>query len=124
VAAFLTRDKTVFFVVSLAAGLGIGSLQSASRAMVGLFSPLEKSGEFFGFWGLAGKAAFAVGPLVFGALSSLTGSQRLAILSTGAFFVVGLLGLGWVDEAAGRQAAATWHETRRAGVGGAASGSA
>jgi len=116
VAAFFTRDKTVFFAVALAAGLGIGSLQSASRAMVGLFSPLEKTGEFFGFWGLAGKAAFAVGPLVFGALSSLTGSQRVAILSTAVFFVVGLIGLSWVDEAAGRAAAASWHEKGRPAV--------
>ncbi|HMB54678.1 MAG TPA: MFS transporter [Thermoanaerobaculia bacterium] len=113
VVAYLTESKTTFFVVSLCAGLGIGSLQSASRALVGLFSPLEKSGEFFGFWGLAGKSAFAVGPLVFGLLSSLTGSQRLAILSTGIFFVVGLVGLAWVDEAKGRAAAAAWHEARR-----------
>lgn len=110
VVAYLTTSKGTFLGVALAAGLGIGSLQSASRAMVGLFSPVEKAGEFFGFWGLAGKASFAVGPLVFGALSSLTGSQRLAILSTGAFFVVGLLGLGLVDEGEGRRAAETWQE--------------
>jgi len=113
VVAFLTESKTTFLVVSLCAGLGIGSLQSASRALVGLFSPLEKSGEFFGFWGLAGKSAFAFGPLVFGALSSLTGSQRLAILSTAIFFLAGLVGLYWVDEARGRAAAAEWHEARR-----------
>ncbi|HUO86761.1 MAG TPA: MFS transporter, partial [Thermoanaerobaculia bacterium] len=91
-----------------AAGLGIGSLQSACRALVGLFAPLEKTGEFFGFWGLAGKAAFAVGPFVFGALASLTGSQRVAILSTGLFFVVGLAALGGIDEGRGRAAAAAW----------------
>jgi MFS transporter, UMF1 family len=113
VVAFFTGSKTIFFAVSLAAGLGIGSLQSASRAMVGLFSPLEKTGEFFGFWGLAGKGAFAVGPLVFGVLSSLTGSQRVAILSTGIFFVAGLVGLALVDEKAGRAAAEAWDERRR-----------
>jgi UMF1 family MFS transporter len=92
----------------MVAGIGIGSLQSASRAIVGLFSPIGKSGEFFGFWGLAGKAAFAVGPFVFGALSSLTGSQRLAILATGGFFLAGLVGMLWVDEKRGRTAAAAW----------------
>ena len=35
----------------MAAGLGLGSLQSASRALVGLFSPVKKSAEFFAFWG-------------------------------------------------------------------------
>jgi UMF1 family MFS transporter len=117
VVAFFTGSKATFFAVSLAAGLGIGSLQSASRAMVGLFSPLEKTGEFFGFWGLAGKGAFAVGPLVFGVLSSLTGSQRVAILSTGVFFVAGLVGLAWVDEKAGRAAAEAWDERRRTAAG-------
>lgn len=114
VIAYLTESKSTFFAVSMVAGLGIGSLQSASRAMVGLLSPLEKSGEFFGFWGLAGKAAFAVGPLAFGILSSATGSQRVAILSTAIFFIAGLLGLGFVDEKAGRAAAESWQEERHA----------
>jgi len=121
VVAYFTGSKTTFFIVSLVAGLGIGSLQSASRAMVGLFSPLEKTGEFFGFWGLAGKAAFAFGPLVFGALSSLTGSQRVAILSTAIFFIVGLVGLALVDETKGRAAAEAWDEQRRS-VGGPEAG--
>jgi UMF1 family MFS transporter len=112
VGAFLAEEKSTFFAVSLAAGLGIGSLQSASRAMVGLFSPLGKTGEMYGFWGLAGKAAFAVGPLVFGSLSWATGSQRLAILSTGLFFVAGLIGMGRIDEARGRAAAREWTDRR------------
>lgn len=113
VVAYFTDSKTTFFAVSMCAGLGIGSLQSASRAIVGLLSPLEKSGEFFGFWGLAGKAAFAVGPLAFGVLSSATGSQRVAILSTAVFFIAGLAGLALVDEKAGRAAAESWQEDRR-----------
>ncbi|HEX6202999.1 MAG TPA: MFS transporter, partial [Thermoanaerobaculia bacterium] len=116
VAAYLATDKATFWGVALGAGLGIGSLQSACRALVGLFAPLEKTGEMFGFWGLAGKAAFAVGPFVFGALTWLSGSQRVAILSTGLFFVVGLLALGGVSEARGRAAAAAWRE-RRGGAG-------
>ncbi len=108
VAAYFATTKPAFWAISLVAGLGIGSLQSACRALVGLFSPVEKAGEFFGFWGLAGKAAFAVGPFAFGALSSVTGSQRTAILATGAFFLFGLAGLAWVDEAAGRAAAESW----------------
>jgi UMF1 family MFS transporter len=107
-AAWAVQTKGGFIVVAMVAGIGIGSLQSASRAIVGLFSPIGKSGEFFGFWGLAGKAAFAVGPFVFGALSSLTGSQRLAILATGGFFLAGLVGMLWVDEKRGRTAAAAW----------------
>lgn len=99
--------KEAFWGVALFAGLGIGSLQSASRGLVGLFSPVAKSGEFFGFWGLAGKAAYMVGPFVFGAISSAS-SQRVAMLSTTAFFALGLVGMSFIDEARGRRAAVAW----------------
>ena len=108
VGAFLAVNKTQFWPVALAAGLGIGSLQSASRAVVGLFSPSSKSGEFFGFWGLAQRAAYVIGPFVFGLVSSVTGSQRVAILVNSSFFVLGLLGLRWINVERGRRAAETW----------------
>lgn len=107
-AAFYVHSKGPFWAVALGAGLGIGSVQSASRSLVGLFSPLEKSGEFFGLWGLAGKGAFMIGPFLFGIVSSGTGSQRIAILFTAMFFVVGLIGMNFVDEARGRAAALAW----------------
>ncbi len=102
--------KQLFWVVGLFSGLGIGSLQSASRALVGLFAPPEKSAEFYGFWGLSGKAAYMVGPLLFGAISSVAGSQRIAMLSTAAFFVLGLIGMSFVNERRGLAAAEAWHE--------------
>ena len=104
--------KATFWVVAMGAGLGIGSLQAASRGLVGLFSPQDKSGEFFGFWGLAMRGAYALGPFVFGSISALTGSQRLAVLITAAFFVVGWVGMLWVDEDKGREAAEAWRDER------------
>ncbi|QQR73978.1 MAG: MFS transporter [Holophagales bacterium] len=105
---YSSSSKSLFWGIALFAGLGIGSLQSASRGLVGLFSPVEKSGEFFAFWGLAGKGAYAFGPAVFGLLSSTLHSQRAAILSTGLFFVLGLVGMAFVDEKRGQAAAAAW----------------
>lgn len=113
VGAYLVHTKGAFWGVALCAGLGIGSLQSASRALVGLFAPPEKSAEFFGLWGLAGKAAYMVGPLLFGLISSGTGSQRVAMLSTAAFFVLGLIGMGFINERRGLAAAQAWHERVR-----------
>ena len=106
--AYLSETKGFFWGVGLFAGLGIGSLQSASRALVGLFTPPEKSAEFFGFWGLAGKAGYMIGPLIFGLISSAAGSQRIAMLSTAAFFVLGLIGMSFVDERRGLAAAQAW----------------
>lgn len=115
VGTYLCQSKGLFWAIAMASGLGIGSLQAATRAMVGLFSPPEKSGEFFGFWGLAGKGAYVLGPFVFGLTSSATGSQRLAILAVGLFFVLGLVGMRFLDEARGRDEAAAWHARRQGG---------
>lgn len=109
-AAYFTSSKLAFWVIAVTAGLGIGSLQSASRGLVGMFAPVGKSGEFFGLWGLFGKAAYAFGPPIFGIISSATGSQRTAILCTGVFFVAGLLGMFLIDERRGIEAAAAWRE--------------
>jgi UMF1 family MFS transporter len=106
--AFFCHSRGLFWGIGLVAGLGLGSAQSASRALVGLLAPAGKEGELFGFWGLAGKAAYALGPLAFGALSAATGSQRVALLSTAAFFLVGLTGMAWVDEARGVAQARAW----------------
>lgn len=108
IASAVCPNKQWFWPIALLAGLGIGSLQSASRALVGALSPRDKSAEFFGFWGLAGKAAYAVGPAFFGAVSSLAGSQRLAILLNGLFFVAGWVLLRRVDEERGLRAVETW----------------
>ncbi|HQP94418.1 MAG TPA: MFS transporter, partial [Thermoanaerobaculia bacterium] len=109
VLAWASTGKSTFWGVALFAGLGIGSLQSASRALVGLFSPVEKSGEFFAFWGLAGKGAYAFGPAVFGLISSATGSQKTAILATAVFFLLGFAGMFGIDERRGRAAAEAWN---------------
>ena len=111
----MAATKTVFWFVAMGAGLGIGSLSAASRGLVGLFSPKDKSGEFFGFWGLALRGAFALGPFVFGSISALT-SQRIAVGITAAFFIVGWIGLLWVDEDKGRAAAEAWRAEQAAGA--------
>jgi UMF1 family MFS transporter len=122
VGAFAATSKGAFWLVAAGAGLGIGSLQAASRGLVGLFSPVAKSGEFFGLWGFAGKGAYMLGPLLFGAISSASGSQRLAILSTALFFVAGWVALGFVDERRGQAAALAWSEAGRAGTSGGPAG--
>lgn len=114
VGAYFSTTKAQFWPVAIAAGLGIGSLQSASRALVGLFSPVSKSGEFFGFWGLAMRAAYVAGVFVFGSISSATGSQRIAILVNGSFFLVGLVALRSVNVERGRAAAESWDRDERA----------
>jgi MFS transporter, UMF1 family len=105
VIAYVSYTKTTFYVAAVFVALGMGATQSVTRSLLALFTPKENAAEFFGFLGIAGKALAFLGPLVFGAISSTTGSQRPAILSIGVFFVVGIILLSFVDEKAGKEAA-------------------
>ena len=106
VVAYFTETRAAFWIVANLVGISLGSSQSAGRALVGQFSPPERSAEFFGLWGLAGKLAAVIGPLVYGLVTYVShGNHRLALLSTCAFFIAGLLMLLTVDERRGRAAA-------------------
>jgi UMF1 family MFS transporter len=86
--AYFSGGKAAFFIVGNLAGLAIGSSQAASRAVVTLLSPRERSAEFFGFWGVFGKLAAIVGPLAMGLLADAVG-LRESILVTLVFFLAG-----------------------------------
>ena len=101
------QAQHVFLIVGCLAGLSLGSSQSASRALVGVFSPLEKSAEFFGFWGLANKLAGVLGTVMLGILQTLIGLQASILLCVGLFMAAMLICLG-VNERRGRQAAVAW----------------
>lgn len=96
--ASLIQSKTGFFVIGLIAGLGMGSTQSVSRSLMSKLTPDDKKTEFFGFYSFFGKSSAIFGPLVFGLVSWQTGSQRIAILTTGLFFTIGMLLLSKVKE--------------------------
>ncbi|MCF3651217.1 MFS transporter [Synoicihabitans lomoniglobus] len=78
-----------FYAIGVLAGVGLGSLQSASRAVVATLTPPGRAGEFFGYWGFFGKLAGVVGPLVFGWTVAWLG-YREAILFNAGFFLIGL----------------------------------
>jgi UMF1 family MFS transporter len=86
----LCRSKTEFYILGALAGVAMGSLQSAGRAVVATFTPEGKSGEYFGYWGFFTKLAAVVGPPVFGMTASFFG-ERTAILVNSGFFIAGLL---------------------------------
>jgi UMF1 family MFS transporter len=93
VGAFFVQTVSAFYAVALAAGVAIGSCQSASRSMMALLTPPDREAEFFGFYdGLCGKASAVIGPLIYGIIADLS-SDRVAALSIGVFFLAGLLTL-------------------------------
>ncbi len=106
VLAWWATDRATFWVAANLAGLSLGASQSAGRALVGYLSPRDRRAEFFGLWGLAVKLSSILGPVTYGLASWLTrGDHRLAMLTTGAYFVAGLALLAGVDPRRGRRAA-------------------
>lgn len=84
-----------FWIISSAIGLALGGLGTASRAMVGAFTPAHRSAEFFGVWGMVNQTSGILGVVAFGAVSVAIKpadlGQVVAILMLAAFFGGGLL---------------------------------
>lgn len=97
-AAFWVTDKSYFYFVGFMAGGAMGSSQSISRALMSQLTPPDKKTEFFGFYSFFGKSSAVIGPLVFGIISTVTGSQRYAILSLLFFFIAGIITLSFVND--------------------------
>lgn len=103
---------SVFFVISLIAGGGIGSIQSSSRAVVGLLSPASRSAQMFGFWGMFMRVAIILG-MTFGPLSDMVGRRQAMLLVVG-FFVIGGIMLFFVPIEEGIEQAARDEEAEAA----------
>ncbi len=102
----------LFLFVGVLAGLSLGSSQSASRALVGIFSPTAKAAEFFGFWGLANKLAGVIGILGLGLLQVAVGLHT-SILFCAALFLTAIVICLRVSQKRGEAAAAAWDNRRR-----------
>ncbi len=106
VLAVMATSPGLFWAAAVLAGLCMGSSQSAGRALAALFAPAAQAAEFFGLWTLAVRLSAIVGPITYGLVTWLTdGNHRIAILSTGGFFLVGLVLLRRIDVARGTRAA-------------------
>lgn len=99
----------VFLNIGVIAGLSLGSSQSASRALVGLFTPEQKSAEFFGFWGLANKIAGVVGIIGIGLLQAEFGLHQ-SVLFCAFLFLAAIIVCFFVNERRGEEAADDFQE--------------
>ncbi len=100
--AYWAIQPWVFWMAATLAGLCMGTSQSAGRAMVGALAPQTRIAEFYSLWTFATQLAAIVGPLCYGLVTWFTaGNHRLALLSTGLFFIAGLAVLARLDFARG-----------------------
>jgi UMF1 family MFS transporter len=82
--AAISQSEALFWIVGPIAGIGMGGVWVVSRAFIIELSPPEKVGEFFGLYGLAGKAASIMGPMLWGGVvwaldSTETLKYRIAV---------------------------------------------
>lgn len=99
IAAFFAESQGFFLVVAGLAGLGLGSIQAASRAFMARLIPKGRESEFFGFYALCGKTGSILGPITFGVTTVIAGgNQRPAVLVVSSFYLIGWWLLGTVRD--------------------------
>jgi len=87
----LATNSLHFYLVSVLFGLTLGPTQASYRAIFADIIPPDKRAEFFGFNTLANKVSASLAPIFFGIVSTITGSQRIAVASLSLFFIVALI---------------------------------
>jgi UMF1 family MFS transporter len=79
-----------WLVLGVVLGLVMGGSQALARSLFAVMTPLTKSGEFFGFFGLVGKASSVFGPMVYVLVTGVY-DTRVAILALLSIIGVGTL---------------------------------
>jgi MFS transporter, UMF1 family len=104
--AWQAHDETTFWIAANFAGIAMGASQSGARAAIAYLSRADRQAETFGLWGVAINMAAVLGPVTYGLVTWLSqNDQRLAMVVTGVFFLVGLAVLWTVNFERGRHAA-------------------
>jgi UMF1 family MFS transporter len=86
----------LFVIAGAILGSGLGGVQVSDRVFMIRLSPPEKVGEFFGIYGLVGKASQVLGQLLYAAIIFLfldnlhIGAYQLAVLSLIVTMLIGL----------------------------------
>ena len=102
VSAYFIRSPTLFYGMAVLAGLGLGSVQAASRAFLSSLVPAGTEARMFGFYALCGKSSSVIGPMAFGYVTVWAGgNQRPAFLVLTGLFILGLVLLQRVPDPRG-----------------------
>jgi UMF1 family MFS transporter len=89
--AVFMRTQFHFWILAVGVGLFQGGIQSLSRSYFTKIIPAGKSGQYFGFLDICGKGADALGTLVMGVMTKITGNQRIGVSFIVLFFIAGLV---------------------------------
>jgi UMF1 family MFS transporter len=90
-APFASAGEQILLGFAVLIGAASGPVQASSRTLLARLSPPAKMTEFFGFFSFSGKITAFAAPLAIGAVTHVSGSQRVGIASCLAFLIAGLL---------------------------------
>jgi len=93
--AAISFSKTVFWIVGPLTGICLGATWTSARALVVDLSPPQIVGEVFGFYGLTGRSAAIIGPLIWGLTVWVFGFLGILKYRLAIFSLLLFLGLGY-----------------------------
>ncbi|MGY2810276.1 UMF1 family MFS transporter [Bradyrhizobium sp. USDA 4506] len=97
-ALFAGAAERAYIVLGCLIGATGAPLQAASRSLLIRLAPKDRIAQYFGLFALTGKVTSFIGPLLIGAITAATASQKAGMAVLVAFFVAGLALLAKVRE--------------------------
>jgi len=97
-ALFAASAERAYLLLGCLIGAAGGPLQAASRTLLIRLAPKDRIAQYFGLFALTGKVTSFVGPLLIGAITAITASQKAGMAVLVLFFVAGLALLARVKE--------------------------
>ncbi len=89
-AMFSGAAERAYLVLGCLIGAAGGPLQAAARTLLIHLAPKDRIAQYFGLFALTGKVTSFVGPLLIGAITAITASQKAGMAVLVVFFVAGL----------------------------------
>jgi len=97
-ALFAGASEKAYLLLGCLIGAAGGPLQAAARSLLIRLAPKDRIAQYFGLFALTGKVTSFVGPLLIGAVTAATASQRAGMAVLVVFFTVGMVLLMMVKE--------------------------
>jgi len=95
---FASAAERAYLVLGCLIGAAGGALQAASRTQLIRLAPKDRVAQYFGLFALTGKVTSFIGPLLIGAITAVTASQKAGMAVLVVFFVAGIALLMGVRE--------------------------
>jgi MFS transporter, UMF1 family len=89
-ALFAGAAERAYLVLGCLIGAAGGPLQAASRTLLIRLAPKDRIAQYFGLFALTGKVTSFIGPLLIGAITAVTASQKAGMAVLVVFFAAGL----------------------------------